>query len=113
MNFRPRLVEGLQFDTVDDGYIVREVGSDWVHYLNPTAMLVVLQCDGTKSADDIARFIQELHGLGTPPNREVDDVLAQLEAQALLRDAAAAVGAEIATTVSMTPQITRGEATHA
>ena len=40
-----------------------------VHYLNPTAMLIVLQCDGSKTAQQIAGFLQQLHGRFLPAIR--------------------------------------------
>jgi hypothetical protein len=110
--YRPCLIENLQFDVVDDGYIVRMSGSDWVHYLNPTAMLIALQCDGSNTPEQIARFVQELHGLATPPTQEVEDVLAQLHAEAVLRDSVEAPLDEV-TEVPSEFATQRGETAHA
>lgn len=81
----PRLADDLEFQVLGDGYLVSQRGSDWAHFLNRTAMLIILQCDGASTPEQIARNLQELHGLEAPPYSDVDEVLAQLEGQGVVR----------------------------
>jgi hypothetical protein len=81
----PRLADNLEFQPLGDGYLVTEQGTDWAHFLNRTAMLIILQCDGVTTPEQIALNLQELHGLDAPPIGDVEEVLAQLEAQGVVR----------------------------
>lgn len=81
----PRLAADLELQTLGDGYLVSERGSDQAHFLNRTAMLIILQCDGATTSEQIALNLQELHGLDSPPYAEVEDILVQMEAQGVVR----------------------------
>jgi hypothetical protein len=86
----PRLAEDVEFQSLGDGYLVNLRGSDQAHVLNRTAMLIILQCDGATTPDAIARSLQELHALDTPPIADVTAILAQMEAQGVVERPAGA-----------------------
>ncbi|HEX4397763.1 MAG TPA: PqqD family protein [Trebonia sp.] len=56
---------------------------DRVHYLNPTANLILELCDGTLTAAQIAGLIAQTFDLAAPPDEEVNGTLAQLAAEGL------------------------------
>jgi hypothetical protein len=85
MQDRPALKDDVELLPVDDGYMILDKAEDRVHYLNPTAALVALSCDGAATSEEIARSIQEQFGLDTPPVAEVTEVLGRLRDEGLLR----------------------------
>ncbi|MGD9511389.1 MAG: PqqD family protein [Geminicoccaceae bacterium] len=91
---RHRAAADLQFQAMGDGYLVNEAGSDQVHFLNHTAMLVLLLCDGVATAAQIAVELQVIHDLPAPPLTDVEDVLTQLLEQGVIQPAARASGAD-------------------
>lgn len=84
MQDRPRQTGGLQIDEVEDGFVVYQQDRARVHYLNPTARLILELCDGTLTAAQIAGLIEEAFSLASPPRREVDDALATLATEGLV-----------------------------
>ena len=80
----PQRKEGLEVHTVSDQVEIYESGSDTVHYLNPTAAVVLELCDGSRSPADIVGLVQEAYGLSTPPVSEVNECLANLKASGLI-----------------------------
>jgi PqqD family protein of HPr-rel-A system len=84
MDDRPTKSDGFEIDEVEDGFVVYQPGRARVHYLNPTAKLILELCDGTLTAAQIAGLIEEAFGLPSPPTQEVDDALAKLEAEGLV-----------------------------
>ena len=84
MQDRPRKTDGLQIDQVEDGFVVYQEDRARVHYLNPTAKLILELCDGTLTAAQIAGLIEEAFSLAQPPRQEVDDALATLETEGLV-----------------------------
>jgi hypothetical protein len=77
---RYRKANALEFHIVDDQCIVYDPGTDRIHYLNPTASLVLELCDGSRSADDMAKIVQEAYGLPVPPMDEIIGCLQSLVA---------------------------------
>lgn len=84
MQDRPRKSDDLQIDEVEDGFVVYQPDRARVHYLNPTAKLILELCDGTLTAPQIAGLISETYQLPDPPAREVDDALTTLQAEGLV-----------------------------
>jgi hypothetical protein len=84
MQDRPTKSEGLEIDQVEDGFVVYQQDRARVHYLNPTAKLILELCDGTLTAAQIAGLIEAAFSLPQPPRQEVDDALATLETEGLL-----------------------------
>ena len=91
---RFRLGDNLQFQVRGDGYLVNKAGSDQVHFLNHTAMLVVLLCDGAATADQIAAKLQTIHDLPAPPLADVEDILVQLVEQGVIQPAPGPLGTD-------------------
>jgi PqqD family protein of HPr-rel-A system len=84
MQDRPRKTDGIQIDPVEDGFVVYQQDRARVHYLNPTAKLILELCDGTLTAAQIAALIEEAFSLAQPPRQEVDNALATLETEGLV-----------------------------
>ncbi len=82
---RPSVVDGLDVNEVADGLIVYDETTDRVHYLNATAAIVFTLCDGERDVDGIARAVAAAYGAGEPLLAEVEDCLAQLTKEGLLR----------------------------
>lgn len=81
---RPVLAETVDLLPVDDGYMILDQTEDRVHYLNPTAALVALSCDGERTGEEIAGLVQQQFGLDAPPVAEVSEVIARLRDESLL-----------------------------
>jgi hypothetical protein len=84
MDENPKKIDGLDFDETDDGYVIYEIEKDRVHYLNPTAALVLELCDGTRGATTIVELVREAYALPEPPTQSVTAVLAQMKDEGLL-----------------------------
>jgi hypothetical protein len=83
MHDRPKKSDDLEVDEVEDGFVVYQPDRERVHYLNPTANLILELCDGTLTATQIAELIAQTFDLAVPPSQEVDEALAKLEAEGL------------------------------
>jgi hypothetical protein len=83
MHDRPKKSDDLEVDEVEDGFVVYQPDRERVHYLNPTANLILELCDGTLTATQIADVIAQTFDLAVPPSQEVDEALAKLEAEGL------------------------------
>lgn len=81
----PELAAGLDVHEVDDGLVVYDLGTDRVHYLNPTAAVIVGLCDGTRTEDEVAALVQDAWSLAARPSREVRDCIAKLRGEGVLR----------------------------
>ena len=82
---QPELVDGLDVHEVDDGLVVYDLGTDRVHYLNPTASVIVGLCDGSRNEGDLATLVQDAWSLDAPPADEVRDCIDQLRREGVLR----------------------------
>jgi len=83
MQDRPKKSDGLEIDEVEDGFVIYQPDRDRVHYLNPTANLILELCDGSLTATQIADLIAQTFELAAPPSQEVEEALAKLEAEGL------------------------------
>jgi hypothetical protein len=81
---RPRRAEGVELSEVTDGYLVYQPSRDRVHYLNPTAALLLEICDGSLTAEQLPPFLVAAFQLPAPPKAEVEGCLAQLLAEELM-----------------------------
>jgi hypothetical protein len=68
---RLQKAQDLEIHIVDGQCVVFDTGADRVHYLNPTAALVLELCDGSRSIQQIAGFVQEAYALPESPIDEV------------------------------------------
>jgi coenzyme PQQ synthesis protein D (PqqD) len=75
MQNHPKRVEGLDISPVDDGFVIYEEEKERVHYLNYTAKIVLLLCNGANSATDIAGLLKEHFQLHEPPLSDVESIL--------------------------------------
>ena len=69
---------------VADGFMVYDEQRDCAHYLNATAALVLVLCDGRNALEEMADAIQGLFALETPPEREIALVLDRLVEEGLV-----------------------------
>ena len=76
---------GIEIVPADEGYIVYDQGNDRVHCLNPVASLILELCTGDKSAEQIAELVQGAYGLVEAPSAEVEETLAKMKVEGLLR----------------------------
>jgi len=80
----PCKADGLDISPADDGYIIYDPDNDRVHYLNPTAALILELCDGRHSEQEVIQLVKEFYGLPSEPAEEVRNAIAALETQGLL-----------------------------
>jgi hypothetical protein len=52
-----RKTEGLEVQVVGNRVVAFETGSTRLHYLNPTAALILELCDGNRSTEELARLV--------------------------------------------------------
>ena len=83
MQDRPKKSDGLEVDEVEDGFVIYQPERDRVHYLNPTANLILELCDGSLTATQIAELLAQTFDMAAPPSDEVEEALAKLEAEGL------------------------------
>jgi Coenzyme PQQ synthesis protein D (PqqD) len=81
---RPTIAEGLDVNETDDGLIIYQESTDRVHHLNPTAAVVFELCDGTRSAQDIARLVAETFALAHSPQAETKACIEDLTREHLI-----------------------------
>lgn len=82
----PHPVDGLEVTEVEDGLVVYDPARDRVHYLNATASVVFMLCDGAREREGIAEASTRIFGSALSPD-EVEGCLAQLEDEQILRSA--------------------------
>ena len=80
---RPKKSDGLEIDEVEDGFVIYQPDRDRVHYLNPTANLILELCDGSLTATQISEMLAQTFDMAAPPDQEVEEALAKLEAEGL------------------------------
>jgi len=83
MQQRPCKSDGLETDEVEDGFVVYQPDRARVHYLNPTASLILELCDGELTPAQIADLIAQAYELPEPPVQEVEEALATLAVEGL------------------------------
>lgn len=77
--------ENLDIEEAGDGFIVYQADRDRIHYLNHTATLILEACTGEQDAAGIAALIGRVFSLPKPPLDDVQEVLAQLAKEDLVR----------------------------
>jgi hypothetical protein len=82
---RPLAVDGLDVNEVKDGLVVYDPGRDRVHYLNATAAVIFMLCDGVRDGAGIAEKAAAIFGVGGPSPAEVETCLRQLRDEGILR----------------------------
>ena len=72
----PKRADNLEISTSADGCVVCRPGKNQLHFLNPTAILILELCTGKNSPQQIAQLVQEAYGLAEPPVEDVRNALA-------------------------------------
>ena len=80
----PSRVEDIDVVEVTDGFVVYHPARDRVHFINPTAAVVLELCDGSKTDAEITDLVQRCYALPDPPEREVAGCVAQLREEGLV-----------------------------
>jgi hypothetical protein len=80
----PRLAQGVEINEVADGYIVYQAERDRVHYLNPTAALILELCNGRNAEADLPELLQSAFTLPASPIDEVQACLETLRTEGLI-----------------------------
>jgi hypothetical protein len=65
----------LQVDPREDGCVAYQPGRDQVHFLNPTAALVLELCDGLNDAQAIEDLVAEAYGIFKPKQSLTGEIL--------------------------------------
>ena len=73
-----RQAEGIEINRVPDGAMIYQAGQERVHYLNPTAVIVLELCTMNKTAESIERFVGDAFGLDETPTDAVRACLKSL-----------------------------------
>jgi len=81
---KPKRIADLDISVTEDGCVVSKPGHDAMHYLNPTAVLVLELCNGQHSPEQIAELVKEAYGLPDAPVGDVHEALKRLKAEGLL-----------------------------
>jgi hypothetical protein len=84
MDQYPKRIEGLDIEEAKEGYMIFETERDRVHYLNPSAALILELCTGANTVAGIADLVQEAYGLAEPPAEVVRVALKQMKEEGLL-----------------------------
>lgn len=82
---RPRTVDGLDVNEVDDGLVVYDGDRDRVHYLDHTAGAVFALCDGTHAEAALGGLVRDVFGGDEPGDDAVAGCLGTLRAEGLVR----------------------------
>jgi len=80
----PKHIDDLDINPADDGYIIYQPEQDRVHFLNPTAVLILELCNGRNSPEEIVELVKQAYGLPEPPVEVVLEALTQLKVEGLL-----------------------------
>jgi len=75
---------GIEIREAPDGIVVYDPERDRLHYLNPTAALLLESCDGTLAAAELPGVLAAAFDLPAPPTGEVERCLTTLLDQGLL-----------------------------
>ena len=76
--------EGLDVNEVPDGYVVYQLLTDRVHYLNKTAAIIFELCDGERDAGDIAACVGQMFKLENTADGEVEACIQSLLKEGLV-----------------------------
>lgn len=80
----PKSAQGLEINTVADGYIVYQSERDRVHYLNQTAALILELCNGRNPEAALPELLQSAFDLPNAPVEEVEECLKTLRTEGLV-----------------------------
>lgn len=88
--YRPRKAADVLELDMGDGVILYNHDSNLVHHLNPSAAILWALCDGDASVEQLALEVAEEYALDREQvEREIAELIAELDALGLVEDAAA------------------------
>ena|SRR5665213_855482 len=79
-----RQADGLELNRVPDGAMIYQAGQERVHFLNPTAVVVLELCAMNKSTHSIEAFVGDAFGLSETPTDTVRACLKSLLEEGLI-----------------------------
>jgi len=81
---RAQRAPDIEIREVSDGFVAYDPARDRLHYLNPTATLLLESCDGNMPARELPELLAAAFRLDAPPVAEVESCLARLLDEGLL-----------------------------
>ena len=85
MNKFPKLIDNIEINMVEDGYIIYQSEKERVHYLNNSAVLLLECCTGKNSVEKIESIVQEAFDLPKIPKKEINECLNTLSKEGLIK----------------------------
>ena len=79
-----RSAPGVSFEPRDHGAVLTIKDTSAVHFLNATAAVVFLLCDGANTSAMIADEVAKQFGLAETPNQDVGVALSELRDKGLI-----------------------------
>jgi hypothetical protein len=81
---KPRRAGGIEMREVTDGFVAYDPKRDRLHFLNPTATMLLEICDGNLRADELPQLLASAFGLRELPRVEVAQCLERLLEEGLI-----------------------------
>jgi hypothetical protein len=81
---RAKRAPDIEIREVSDGFVAYDPARDRLHYLNPTATMLLESCDGNIPARELPELLAAAFRLDAPPVAEVETCLAKLLEEGLL-----------------------------
>lgn len=79
------LADGVEITEVPDGRVIYQHGRERVHFLNPTAVVVLELCGQNFPVSRIERFLTDAYDLKEPPGEAVRACIRSLLKEELVR----------------------------
>ncbi len=83
-DIRPERAAGIELREVTDGYVAYDPARDRLHFLNPTAVMLLEVCDGKLSARELPELLAAAYRLPETPTADVERCVGKLLAEGLL-----------------------------
>jgi hypothetical protein len=81
---RPKRALDIEMREVSDGFVAYDPKRDRLHFLNPTATMLLEVCDGNLRAEELPQLLASAFGLEQSPREEVEQCLERLFAEGLV-----------------------------
>jgi hypothetical protein len=81
---QPRRAADIEIAEVTDGYVASRADGARIHYLNPSAALILEVCDGSLPASELPALLASAFELAEPPVADVEACLAAFIEEGLL-----------------------------
>jgi len=80
-----QIVDEYELKLMPDGYVIYQQDNEQVHYLNPTASMVLELCRARLTAEEISQYVGSKFDLAEMPLSEVEDCLRDLIDKGLIK----------------------------